>query len=105
MQDADESRTYAAPQQLRRISVEELPFEKAQLDRKKKQHESVDWAAYAIAMKRVYKRQHAFVVKYTYNWIPVHRRLYRQRYTTTKQCKLYGAEEEDNVHVFRCTKQ
>jgi hypothetical protein len=41
----------------------------------------------------------------TYNWIPVHRRLYRQGYTTTKQYMLCGAEEEDYVHLFLCPKQ
>jgi hypothetical protein len=45
-----------------------------------KQHESVDWAANEIAMKRVDKRQHVFIVKLTYNCIPVHRWLYRQGY-------------------------
>ncbi len=65
----------------------------------------MDWAAYEIAMNRVDKRQHVFIVKLTYNWIPVHRRLHRQGYTTTKQCMLCGAEEEDYEHLFRCTNQ
>ena len=69
------------------------------------QYENEDWAAHEIAMKRNDLRQHAFIVKLTYDWIPVHRRLHRQAYTTTKQCMLCGAEEEDYVHLFQCTKQ
>jgi hypothetical protein len=52
-------------------------------------------------MIRVDKCQHVFIVNLTY----VHRRLYRPGYTTTEQCMLCGAEEEDYEHRFRCTKQ
>jgi hypothetical protein len=56
-------------------------------------------------MKRADPRQQNFIVKLTYNWIPVHGRLYRQGYTATKQCMSYGVEEEDYVHLFRCQRQ
>jgi hypothetical protein len=69
------------------------------------QYARMDWAAHEIAMKRADPRQHAFIVKLTYKWIPVHRKLYRQGNTTTKQCMLCGAEEEDYVHLFNCEKQ
>jgi hypothetical protein len=56
-------------------------------------------------MKHADPRKHAFIVKLAYNWIPAHRRLNRQGYTTTKQCMLCGTEEKDYVHLFRCQKQ
>jgi hypothetical protein len=63
---------------------------------------AIAWDVQLSAMKAFTTVDQARIQKFVHDWLPTAHRLYRENVMPSPRCKLCGARNEDNIHLFMC---